>query len=217
MDEEAEIDEGAIEHEDYVEILASPKEINVRTWTVIIWVVGFYLLCGIPFFLFIFIPFPLTTLVNGLVFAITWVCGRVYGQLYQQNYRALITDKGILVRWGAITRNRAMIHFHRITDFSIHKGILYRIFGLNSIHIQTAGAGWAEGALIGVTEPEPIIKFLKHKIEENAARAAGDLGDTRRTPTSAISQKYESELLAEILDEMKKMNKHLNKLTTAKK
>ena len=64
---------------------------------------------------------------------------------------------------------------------------------------------------MGQEEPEPIIKLLKRKIEENAARGDGT-SDVDVIPTSRIVTKDQTELLEDILGELKEMNLKLDQM-----
>jgi membrane protein YdbS with pleckstrin-like domain len=154
-------------------------------WMSLVWFAifdVFLVMAGIP---------PLITMSLILLSILIIAISKWWAGLLWKNYSFELLDDKIVVRSGVIGRRKVMIPYERIQNVNVQKGVLERIFGVSSIQIETAGsagmpgngAGYglyafkslAEGTIQGITDTEPIEKFIMKKIR--ASKAGTGLGD----------------------------------------
>lgn len=154
-------------------------------WMSLVWFAVFdvfLVMSGIP---------PLITMSLILLSLLIIAISKWWAELLWKNYSFELLDDKIVVRSGVIGHRKVMIPYERIQNVNVQKGVLERIFGVSSIQIETAGsaglpgngAGYgfyafkslAEGTIQGITDTEPIEKFIMKKIRSR--KAGTGLGD----------------------------------------
>lgn len=177
-------------------------------WMCLIWFAIFdipLVMAGIP---------PLITMSLILLSILIIVISKWWAGLLWKNYSFELMDDKIVVRSGVIGRRKVMIPYERIQNVNVQKGVLERIFGVSSIQIETAGsagmpgngAGYgfyafkslAEGTIQGITDTEPIEKFIMKKIRSR--KAGTGLGDDEDGTTAK-----------EMLKELRAISRSLDK------
>ena len=98
---------------------------------------------GIAFLLFAFVALVVGF---GLSYLVAF--------LDYKNYRYGITDEGFRKQYGILNLRNTMIPYEKIQNVDLRRPLLMRLFGLSSLHIQTAGgssfATISEGSLPGL-------------------------------------------------------------------
>ena len=64
---------------------------------------------------------------------------------YHRSIAYLIDSESVRSKRGVFWRRVTTVPFHKITNIDITQGPLQRVFGVGTIHIQTAGAGGSQG------------------------------------------------------------------------
>jgi uncharacterized membrane protein YdbT with pleckstrin-like domain len=89
----------------------------------------------------------LTYIINSIVLCIliiSFIFSLLWSSLYYRTYKFRVEEDRVVVERGVIGRRIANIPYERIQNANIWIGILDRIFGLSSIHIETArSACWS--------------------------------------------------------------------------
>jgi putative transcriptional regulator len=92
------------------------------------------------------------------------------------NFKYTISERFLKINSGVFTKKKTSIPFSRIQNVSISRGVFDRIFNLNTVKVETAGASGAgsqsgstlrpEGYVPGVKDPsrlEDVIHKLVHQ------------------------------------------------------
>ena len=106
---------------------------------------------------------------------------------------------------GVFWRRNVSIPYTKITNVDISQGPLQRRFDIGTIHVQTAGAGGAQGALAelrmpGIRDLDGLRDVIMEKVKAHAARFDG----TAHSDTK-------SDLLAQMAKEVTAIRKALVK------
>ena len=109
-----------------------------------------------------------------------------------------IDDDTVKMNCGVFWKKRVTVPFRKITNVDISQGPLQRMYNVGTIHVQTAGAGGAQGAqaelrLSGIRD----LDDLKERIMD------GVRGHIAPSVISTLDETSELSLLKDILDELK--------------
>lgn len=106
-----------------------------------------------------------------ILFAIIW---EIWVRMAYARWFYEFTDTNLRQERGVIWKTYSNIPYERIQNVDIRRGIIARIMGFSSVHIQTAGYSVAstgrgissEGYIpaVGIQEAEEIREFIMHKI-----------------------------------------------------
>jgi len=104
-----------------------------------------------------------------IVVAIGW--GFVWSQLALRAYRFEVREEDVVVQRGVVFRTRTLIPLRRVQDILVRSGPLLRLWGLSSVKLQTAGAGyhrptWGEGQLPGLVNGDEVAAALLERVKE---------------------------------------------------
>ena len=142
--------------------------------------------------------------------ALWYIPGMVLVVPYCNSLKYELHEDEVLVNAGVITRSVKHVPFRAITNLSIRRGVLNRMLGLGSLHIQTAGASDTSG------RPEAGLDGLEN-VQEMDELVARELRRFRSglAPASAEAEQEtlagEQGTLAAILEEVKAIREQLGK------
>lgn len=120
-------------------------------------------------------------------------------------YRSLeysLEDDAIRANKGVFWRKRVTIPYFKITNIDITQGPVQRMFNIGNIHVQTAGAGGAQGAraelkLWGISDLDGLKNTIMQKVTEAVQSAPGTSRRKAAIATTAgIDEKILDELVA---------------------
>lgn len=115
-----------------------------------------------------------------------------------KNTDYVVTDRGLYVKKGVLSRSVQKIGFDKVQNISFSQGILGNYFGYGNIEISTAGGSGVEMRFRSIREPrkvqEEINSLMKNTSGESSQSEEG------------LS---EIEILEEILSEVKEINEKL--------
>jgi len=89
------------------------------------------------------------------------ICIIAYIEINVRATKYIITDKEIHYKWKFLSINEKKISKKDITDVSLSQDLMQRIFKIGNIHINTAGSSFMEMVLIGIENPDDVMKTLK--------------------------------------------------------
>lgn len=102
--------------------------------------------------------------------------GEIWVRLAYKNWSYEFTDSNLKQERGVIWKTYSNVPYDRIQNIDIRRGIIARILGFSSVHIQTAGysvspngAGYgAEGYIpaVDIKEAENIRDFIIKKVHK---------------------------------------------------
>ncbi len=156
------------------------------------------LLTAVTSSLFIVIPF-----ITILIFTALWIPKFHLSLLY------LLTESDIIIERGVWWKHKSIVPYNRVTNIEVLQGPLSRLFGLGKVSIQTAGfsaggssgsAKVAEAVIVGIKNFEEIKDFVMAKVKRLQPIAIG-----------AEAEATTSDINLQILDELKRIRKNLNK------
>ncbi len=118
-------------------------------------------LAGILIFFGLFLLLAMVIIPVGIVFAAIW------SELTYNNYSYNFTEDAVVIHKGVIIKTKTHIPYERIQNIDVRQGPILRAFNLNSVHIQTAGAGvvLGEGVIpaVALNDAEKIRDLLIKK------------------------------------------------------
>ena len=152
----------------------------------------------------------------SIVLSIIWIIAQVIIwaisipiiKLWIKNLAYVIQDDRVTIHKGILTKTQQNIPYRSVTDFALKRTIYDRLLGLGSINIQTAGqsksASGYEGSLIGLIDYENLHSELKEKLKKLHPVSES-------TTTSEPVRKSDESVLIQMLEELKKIRRNLEK------
>jgi len=113
---------------------------------------------------------------------IGFVVGVGYGIAYYYRFTYAITSRTFDVTSGVVSRRSREIPYRRIQNVDVSQSVLYRIFGLAVVSLETAGGGETEATLNFVSEAE--AERLRAEIRRQTARVDEANSDERAAPAN---------------------------------
>ncbi len=145
-------------------------------------------------------------IIGGLSY--TWI------HLHYVSFTYELTEAEVVIRWGVFTRLRKVIPYTRIQNINTERTVIERILGIGSVMIETAGTqtGLAEGIIPGIANPTGLIDEILHRVQTTKKENGnnGGLGEA-----GAKKDNY-SDILQNIYEELKTLNKSVNDLSAKK-
>jgi len=101
---------------------------------------------------------------------------------YRRSIEYVIDAESIRSRRGVFWKRTTTVPFHKITNIDVTQGPVQRLFGIGTVHVQTAGAGGSQGGqaellLQGIEDLDGLRDGL-------LARAVGSGPDAAERETS---------------------------------
>ena len=183
-----------------------PEQAQRSHWFVYWW---FWFLIGVvPMgLLTVLLPFP-ANLVLGISFVVwfvTCMTTAAWIPAYHSSLEYTIGDDMIRGIRGVFWKRNVSIPYTKVTNVDISQGPLQRKFAIGTIHIQTAGAGGAQGAIAelrmpGIRDLSGVRDMIMEKVKAHTGRPAGGSPG----PTDI-------DLMIEMVKELKAIRKALTK------
>ncbi len=143
-------------------------------------------------------------LIGTLCIIVMWIVSTLISYLWIKNLEYTIQDDRVIIHKGILTKTQQNIPFRAITDFALERTLYDRFLKIGSIKIQTAGqsqtATGYEGKLGGLIDYDKWHSILRDKVK-SLHPLAESLTSAEPVPGS------EKELLRQILNELKEINK----------
>lgn len=131
------------------------------------------------------------------------------GAAYVRRLRYEILDDEVIVHAGIITKSVKHVPFRAVTNLKITRGPIERIFGLGTLHIETAGLSGqntgAEGTLTGLGDVEAVYDVVAEKLHRFRSALAPTQAGNDIPPNG-----HEAELLAALLAEVSAIRDRLD-------
>ena len=136
-----------------------------------------------------------------------WIIVYPLTHLWIKNLSYVIREDRVTIHKGILTKTKQNIPYRAVTDFVLHRSLYDRILGIGSIRVQTAGQSQTgtgyEGNLAGLLDYDNLHGELREKIKVLHPTSDGNI-QPKTTGT-------DSEVLENILSELKKINRNLEK------
>jgi uncharacterized protein len=100
---------------------------------------------------------------------------------YFRSLRYEIHDEQVIMHVGVITRSVKYVPFRTVTNMTVKRGPLDRLFGLGSVEIQTAGisgTNQAEQCLVGFEDPQSVYDLAHRALQRYRGAMAPTAADT---------------------------------------
>lgn len=123
------------------------------------------------------------------VFIAVMIPVAVWIPFYQRSLVYEVTPKHVIMEAGVFWKRRATVPYTKVTNVDTTQGPLGRYFGFGTVHVQTAGAGGAQGGhaevrLAGVKDfvkLKDIILSLAAESDDHSPKPAADIPVTTDT------------------------------------
>ena len=132
----------------------------------------------------------LTVLLAPAGFAV----GFAYGIAYYYRFGYELTSDTFDIASGVISRRDREIPFRRVQNVDVRQGVVYRLFGLAVVNVETAGGGNTEAVLNFVSEDEAnrLQREIRRRTAESKARR-----EARRADETTASNAVEDDEVSE--------------------
>jgi len=195
-----------------METIEIRPEKEQQTMWLIIWAICFAAEMALWIVLLLAVPEEEARLVFAICLAVTVVVMGLIMVWIPAFYRSLgyeICSDSVKMRKGVIWKRRVTVPFPKITNVDVTQGPLQRAFNLGTIHVQTAGAGGAQGAraemiFMGVRDLEGV----KEKIME---RVKGYISSRSEEVKEKVAEVSDSAVLVRMLEELGAIREILEK------
>lgn len=107
----------------------------------------------------------------------------------------VVTNSGVYVKKGVLSRNVKKIGFGKIQNISFSQGVFGNMFDYGNVNISTAGSEGVEMRFRSIREPKNVQELINRSIS-GKEKEDGD-------------EASREELLSDILDELKDINSKL--------
>ncbi len=110
------------------------------------------------------------------ILAVSYVAAYTYEHLYVKRFRYGLVEDELVITSGVISRRDRRIPLHRVQNIDIRRPFVLSWFGVNELHIETAGGGETEVSLRYVSY-ETAVRFQDRIREEKEEAAETDASD----------------------------------------
>lgn len=128
----------------------------------------------------IFAPldFPATVILPALTVLLLVLAGLIalWIPAFWRTLEYVIEEDMLRESSGVFWKKRVIVPYGKVTNVNIVQGPFQRLYGLGSIHIQTAGSGGAQGArpemsLLGIRDLEGTRDIIMARVKARSAAA----------------------------------------------
>ena len=104
------------------------------------------------------------------------IFGEIYARMTYNRWKYEFTETNLKLERGIIWKGYSNVPYERVQNVDIQRGIIARMLGFSSVHIQTAGFSYgtrghgAEGYIpaVDMAHAEQIRDFLMKKIQHRS-------------------------------------------------
>lgn len=131
------------------------------------------------------------------------------GAAYVRRLRYEIYDDEVIIHAGVITKSVKHVPYRAVTNLKVTRGPVERMFGLGTLHIETAGLSGqntgAEGTLSGLGDVDAVYRIVTEELH----RFRSGLAPTQ-AGSDVPANGHEAEMLAALLDEVRAIRSRLD-------
>ncbi len=180
----------------------------------VIWSIVLCAVLAVTLPLTIFLPKTEAQIVFGilsLIFLAVMILDALWIPAFFKTLEYGIDSEAVKMNKGVFWKKRITVPYHKITNVDITQGPLERHYGIGTIHVQTAGAGGAQGAraeltMSGVRNIEHIKDIIMEGVKGLHALDTVSASAQNATKTAHFS---DHDILKSILEELKAIRREL--------
>ncbi|WP_255190783.1 PH domain-containing protein [Natronobeatus ordinarius] len=116
--------------------------------------------------------------------------GAAYGITYYSRFEYELTADTFDLASGVFSRRDREIPYHRVQNVDVRQGVVFRLFGLAVVNVETAGGGATEAVLNFVSEDE--ADRLQREIRRRTAESKARRRNARQAATGAQDETDEA-------------------------
>ena len=179
----------------------------------IIWGIVLILTSLLLVIMIIFIPENEAKIVFSIFLSVFWLvmlCIALWIPAYFKTLEYFIDYEAVKMNRGVFWKRRVTVPYNKITNVDVSQGPLERMYNVGKIHVQTAGAGGAQGAqaelrMNGVRELERLKDIIM-----DGVKGYQSFKNSSQHEEKTVTIR-DSEILQNILNELKAIHKVLEK------
>ena len=190
---------------------------NLQKIWVLGWWVGIVLVCIPCLVLYMTLPHPAAIVcgIGGLIYLVVMLPVLIWLPYYWKSLSYSIEEDAVRGSKGVFWKKHVTVPYRKITNVDITQGPIARHFGIATVHLQTAGAGGADGSraelkLEGIREYENIREEIHARIKSWGKPG----GSAPEEPTGKHKATTEESILTELRffrrEWVKKLNEDLH-------
>jgi len=128
---------------------------------------------------------------------------------YYRSLEYILESDSIKAKRGVFWRRRVTVPYPKLTNVDVTQGPVQRMFDIGTIHIQTAGAGGAQGGqaelrLVGIRDLEGLKETIMERVREYTISRPEEVKKELRVES-------DSEILKQMLKELMAIREVLEK------
>jgi membrane protein YdbS with pleckstrin-like domain len=150
----------------------------------------------------------LTIAITAALDVLWWAPGMLVTGPYYRSLSYEIQDDEVIMRVGIWTRSVKHVPYRTVTNITVRRGILDRLFGLGTLNIQTAGMSGTTGAeenLEGLDNVQEVYDLVATELRRFRGSMAPTAAEVEGEPVTA------PETLNAILTEIRAIRQSLEK------
>jgi len=188
-----------------METIAVQPEKGLRSLWLLIWAIWFII--GLMALAILMVANPLVFGLIIFIWLITMILILLWIPAFYNSLQYTIEDDYVRSDSGVFWKKHVTVPFNKITNIDITEGPLQRMFGIGTIHLQTAGAGGQQGPkaelrLLGIRN----LDWVKDIIMEGTR--GHKIAEAVQVKNEAVQQS-DSQTLEQMLKELSSIRKLL--------
>ena len=178
-------------------------EKELKTVGYIVWSIVFVLVTVVLLLPALLIPDQVGRLIFTGMLLLYWVIMGLWVKWIPAYFKTLdykLEDDAVKMGMGVFWKKRVTVPYTKITNVDVTQGPLQRKYGIGTVHVQTAGAGGAQGGqaelrMAGIRDFDNLKDVIMEKVK--------GMGDKRHEDSGKEPmQKNDSLILSKILNEL---------------
>jgi len=153
-------------------------------------------------------PVIAVVIVIALHIALLWVA-LALGAAYVRRLRYEIQEDGVIVHAGIITKSVKRVPFRTVTNLKVTRGPIERLFGLGSLHVETAGTSGQNATAEAVLSGLGDVVMAYEVVAEHLSRFRTALAPTQSGNDVGVEVDRD-DLMVALLDEVRAIRARLD-------
>ncbi len=177
-----------------------------------LWFLGWAVTFALGLALWVILMFFADKLIFGL-FTVGWVMLSLpflfWIPAYHRSLEYGLEADAVKARKGVFWRRRITVPYPKITNVDVTQGPVQRLFNIGTIHVQTAGAGGAQGGqaelrLVGIRDMEGLKETIMERVRAYTISGPEEV-------KKEIVRESDSEIMKHMLKELTAIREALEK------
>ena len=184
-------------------LIIEPEK-ELKTVGFIVWWIVFVLVTVALLLPALFIPEQAGRYVFTGLLVVYWIIAGLWAMWIPAYFKTLeysVEDDTVKLSMGVYWKKRVTVPYTKITNVDVTQGPLQRKYGIGTVHVQTAGAGGAQGAqaelrMAGIRNLENVKDVIMERVK---GTGGGNIVDSGKEPLYRNDALVLSKILTELI------------------